>query len=191
MSETLSLPVLPLDDSVVLPTMVVPVEISDAEVRAAIEAARMSAPVPSRATPSPQLLLVPRIGGKYSSVGTLGVVEQTGRLPSGEPAAVIRGLSRVRIGTGTVGPGAALWVEGTVVDEPPATARAQELAREYRGHRHVDPAEARRVAGHRRAAEHHRPVRAGRQRRLRRLPHASSSRPSCWRRSTPSSAWSC
>ena len=62
---------------------------------------------------------MPRIGGKYSSVGTLGVVEQTGRLPSGEPAAVIRGLSRVRIGTGTVGPGAALWVEGTVVDEPP------------------------------------------------------------------------
>src|SRR5580693_1011954 len=135
MSETLSLPVLPLDDTVVLPTMVVPVEISGAEVRAAIEAARLSASTPGDAKNSdakPQLLLVPRIGGKYSSVGTLGVVEQTGRLPSGEPAAVIRGLSRVRIGTGTVGPGAALWVEGTVVDEPPVTGRAQELAREYR-----------------------------------------------------------
>ncbi|HEV2239549.1 MAG TPA: LON peptidase substrate-binding domain-containing protein, partial [Streptosporangiaceae bacterium] len=132
MSEILSLPVLPLDDSVVLPTMVVPVEISDAEVRAAIEAARVSAS-DKAGDARPQLLLVPRIGGKYSPVGTLGVVEQTGRLPSGEPAAVIRGLSRVRIGTGTVGPGAALWVEGTVVDEPPATARAQELAREYRG----------------------------------------------------------
>ena len=33
------------------------------------------------------------------------MVEQVGRLPSGEPAAVIRGLSRVRIGVGTVGPG--------------------------------------------------------------------------------------
>ena len=128
MSETLSLPVLPLDDSVVLPTMVVPVEIDDAEVRAAIEAARVSA-----GDAKPQLLLVPRVGGKYSSVGTLGVVEQTGRLPSGEAAAVIRGLSRVQIGTGTVGPGAALWVEGTVMDEPPASERAQELAREYRG----------------------------------------------------------
>jgi ATP-dependent Lon protease len=135
MSETLSLPVLPLDDSVVLPTMVVPVEISGAEIRAAIEAARLSASAPGVAKTSddkPQLLLVPRLGGKYSSVGTLGVVEQTGRLPSGEPAAVIRGLSRVRIGTGTVGPGAALWVEGTVVDEPSNTPRAQELAREYR-----------------------------------------------------------
>jgi ATP-dependent Lon protease len=130
MSENLSLPVLPLDDTVVLPTMVVPVEIDDAEVRAAIEAARVSA---SGKDVKPQLLLVPRVGGKYSSVGTLGVVEQTGRLPSGEAAAVIRGLSRVQIGTGTVGPGAALWVEGTVMDEPTATERAQELAREYRG----------------------------------------------------------
>jgi ATP-dependent Lon protease len=136
MSETLSLPVLPLDDTVVLPTMVVPVEISGAEVRAAIEAARLSASAPDAATTpdaKPRLLLVPRLGGKYAPVGTLGVIEQTGRLPSGEPAAVIRGLSRVRIGSGTVGSGAALWVEGTVADEPPATQRAQELAREYRG----------------------------------------------------------
>src|SRR5258707_4106076 len=132
MSETLSLPFLQLDDTVVLPTMVVRVELSDAEVRAAIEAARVSASG-NTGDAKPQLLLVPRIAGKYTSVGTLGVIEQTGRLPSGEPAAVIRGLSRVRIGTGTTGPGAALWVEGTVVDEPPASARAQELAREYRG----------------------------------------------------------
>ena len=132
MSEILSLPVLPLDDTVVLPTMVVPVEISDAEVRAAIEAARASASG-KPGDPKPQLLLVPRIGGKYSPIGTLGVVEQTGRLPSGEAAAVVRGLSRVRIGSGTSGPGAALWVEGTVVEEPPASERAQELAREYRG----------------------------------------------------------
>jgi ATP-dependent Lon protease len=131
MSETLSLPVLPLDDTVVLPTMVVPVEMSG-PVRAAIEAARLSASAPDAADAKPRVLLVPRLSGKYAPVGTLGVVEQTGRLPSGELAAVIRGMSRVRIGTGTVGPGAALWVQGTVVDEPAASARAQELAREYR-----------------------------------------------------------
>src|SRR5262249_40745311 len=67
------------------------------------------------------------------SIGTAGVVEQAGRLRSGGGGGVIRGMSGVRIGTGRVGPGAALWVEGTVVDEPPATARAHELAREYRG----------------------------------------------------------
>jgi ATP-dependent Lon protease len=132
MSTTLSLPVLPLDDSVVLPTMVVPLDISSGEARAAIEAAQMSAG-PGTDDGKPLVLLVPRLSGKYSAIGTAGAVEQTGRLPSGEPAAVIRGLYRVRIGVGTTGPGAALWVEGTVLDEPPAGPRAQELAREYRG----------------------------------------------------------
>jgi len=138
MSETLSLPVLPLDDTVVLPSMVVPVDMSDTEVRGAIEAAQMAASAPGTADQAgqgakPQVVLVPRLRGKYSPFGTLGVIEQTGRLPSGEPAAVIRGLSRIRIGTGTMGPGAALWVQGEVVTEPPASAKAQELAREYRG----------------------------------------------------------
>jgi ATP-dependent Lon protease len=132
MSTTLSLPVLPLDDSVVLPTMVVPLDISSGEARAAIEAAQMSAG-PGTDDGKPLVLLVPRLSGKYSAIGTAGAVEQTGRLPSGEPAAVIRGLYRVRIGVGTTGPGAALWVEGTVLEEPPASPRAQELAREYRG----------------------------------------------------------
>jgi ATP-dependent Lon protease len=131
MSTTLSLPVLPLDDTVVLPTMVVPLDLSAAEVRTAIEAARLAAG--RSADGKPQVLLVPRLNGSYAPVGTLGTVEQTGRLPSGEHAAVIRGVSRVRIGVGTTGPGAALWVDGTVAEEPPASGRAQDLAREYRG----------------------------------------------------------
>src|SRR6201987_5257219 len=133
MSTKLSLPVLPLDDTVVLPTMVVPLDISSSEARASIEAAQMSAEAPLGSEKGPQVLLVPRLGGKYAPVGTLAAVEQVGRLPSGEQAAVVRGLSRVRIGTGTTGPGAALWVEGTVLEEPPGGPRAQELAREYRG----------------------------------------------------------
>ncbi|HEY2552628.1 MAG TPA: endopeptidase La [Streptosporangiaceae bacterium] len=133
MSETISLPVLPLDDNVVLPTMVVPLDTSEAEIRSAIEAARLSASAPDVADSQPRVLLVPRLDGKYAAIGTLGIVEQVGRLPTGEPAAVIRGQARVRIGTGTVGPGNALWVEGTVITEPPASQRAQDLAREYRG----------------------------------------------------------
>src|SRR6266568_1637551 len=132
MSETLALPVLPLDDTVVLPTMVVPLDTSAAEARAAISAAQMSAAVPGAADATPHVLLVPRLDGKYSALGTLGAVEQTGRLPSGEPAAVIRGLSRVRIGVGTTGPGAALWVEGTVVEETGRGPRADELAQQYK-----------------------------------------------------------
>jgi ATP-dependent Lon protease len=133
MSTKLSLPVLPLDDTVVLPTMVVPLDISSSEARASIEAAQMSAEAPLGSEKGPQVLLVPRLGGKYAPVGTLAAVEQVGRLPSGEQAAVVRGLSRVRIGVGTTGPGAALWVEGTVLEEPPGSPKAQELGREYRG----------------------------------------------------------
>jgi ATP-dependent Lon protease len=132
MAETLSLPVLPLDDNVVLPTMVVPLDLSAAEPRAAIEAAQLAAAA-AGGDATAQVLLVPRPDGGYASIGTLATIEQVGRLPSGERAAVVRGTDRVRIGTGTVGPGQALWVEGTVIDEPEPTPRATELAREYRG----------------------------------------------------------
>ncbi|MBV8994145.1 MAG: LON peptidase substrate-binding domain-containing protein, partial [Pseudonocardiales bacterium] len=130
MTETVKLPVLPTDDVVVLPGMVVPMRLDDAEVRAAIDAARAAAGNPSA---QPGILLVPRLDGKYASVGTWGLVEQIGRLPGGEQAAVVRGTHRVRIGAGTTGPGAALWVEAAVLDETGAPDRAQELAQEYRG----------------------------------------------------------
>jgi ATP-dependent Lon protease len=128
-TETMKLPVLPLDDLVVLPGMVVPVRLADGEVRAAVEAAR-AANADSGAQTS--VLLVPRLDGKYASVGAWGVVEQVGRLPGGEQAAVVRGTSRVRIGTATTGPGAALWVEATVLDETVVGERAAELASRYR-----------------------------------------------------------
>ena len=47
MSETLTLPVLPLDDEVVLPGMVVPLETSQPEVGAAIDAAQAAVPAGS------------------------------------------------------------------------------------------------------------------------------------------------
>jgi ATP-dependent Lon protease len=132
MSETLTLPVLPLDDTVVLPGMVVPIDLSDAEARAAVEAARAPYGTGVRSEAKPRVLLVPRLNGKYAAVGTIGVIEQEGRLPSGEPGAVVRGVTRVRVGTGTTGPGAALWVEGSEVEVPSAGTRAKELAKEYK-----------------------------------------------------------
>ena len=126
MSEVIALPVLPLDDVVVLPGMVVPVKLADTEVRAAIEAAQASA------NSEPRVLLVPRLEGKYGSVGTLGVLTQIGRLPGGEQAAVVRGTERVRIGVGTTGPGAALWVEATVQENEGVDEHTLELAKEYK-----------------------------------------------------------
>jgi len=137
MSETLTLPVLPLDDEVVLPGMVVPIELSDPEVRGAVEAARNSRGLGKgpgiRSEESARILLVPRIGDRgLAGVGTLAVIEQVGRMPGGTPGAVLRGVSRVRIGSGTTGPGAALWVEGTEIPETGQGARADELAKEYK-----------------------------------------------------------
>ncbi|MFE2519773.1 endopeptidase La [Streptomyces mirabilis] len=131
-SAPLTLPVLPLDDEVVLPGMVVPLDLNDADVRAAVEAAQAAA----RSEPGkPKVLLVPRIDGAYPSTGVLGTVEQVGRLADGDPGALIRGRGRVKIGAGTTGPGAALWVEGTRVDETvpdPLPGHVTELVKEYK-----------------------------------------------------------
>src|ERR1700745_1550583 len=129
MSETLTLPVLPLDDEVVLPGMVVPIELTDTEVRGAIEAARnagLGRRGPGiRSEESARVLLVPRLGDRgLAGGGTLAVIEHTGRMPGGEPAAVVRGVSRVRIGSGTTGPGTALWVDGTTLEETGGGPRA-------------------------------------------------------------------
>ncbi|WP_439677256.1 endopeptidase La [Embleya sp. MST-111070] len=139
MSETigtLTLPVLPLDDVVVLPGMVVPLELDDAETRAAVDAARAAAGRATgpgvRSESKARVLLVPRDDGQYPAVGTLGVIEQVGRLPGGESVVVVRGEGRVRIGSGTTGPGAALWVEATRVPDVEADERTLELAREYK-----------------------------------------------------------
>jgi ATP-dependent Lon protease len=112
--------------------MVVPLDLNDTDVRAAVEAAQAAA----RSEPGkPKVLLVPRIDGTYASTGVLGTIEQVGRLADGDPGALIRGRSRVKIGAGTTGPGAALWVEGTALDESlpePLPGSVSELVKEYK-----------------------------------------------------------
>ncbi len=123
MTETLKLPVLPLADSVLLPGMVVPVRLDEPEIQAAVDAAN---------SVDRKVVVVPRLDGRYPAVGTVAVLEQVGRLPSGERAAVVRGEGRAQIGSGVTGPGAALWVEATPVPEQPVTGRMTELAKEYK-----------------------------------------------------------
>ncbi|WP_336318819.1 endopeptidase La [Streptomyces lavendofoliae] len=134
-SSPLTLPVLPLDDEVVLPGMVVPLDLSDTEVRAAVEAAQAAARSSGAQGGKPKVLLVPRIDGTYAGIGVLGTVEQVGRLSDGDPGALIRGRGRVKIGAGTTGPGAALWVEGTTVEETvpdPLPGQLADLVKEYK-----------------------------------------------------------
>lgn len=122
----MKLPVLPLDDGVILPGMVVPLALDEPEVRTAVEAAQLAGE-PAR------VALLPRLGGRYASIGALAEVDQIGRLPGGQKAAVVRASDRVRVGTGTTGPGSALWVEAEVLSSTGAgSGRVPELASQYR-----------------------------------------------------------
>jgi len=123
-SKTQELPVLPLADVVVLPGMVVPVTLDDPERQAAIDAAQAGA--------DDRLLVVPRLDGKYATVGVVATIEQLGKLPGGEPAAVVRATGRARVGSGVTGPGSALWVEAEILDDVPGEEQTAELAREYK-----------------------------------------------------------
>jgi ATP-dependent Lon protease len=123
MSDVLTLPILSLPDLVVLPGMVVPIEL-DSDARAVIDAAR--------AASNGQLLLAPRLADRYPVYGVIAEIEQVGRLPGGEQAAVLRAGRRARLGSGVPGPGAALWVEAEPVEEEPVTDAVRELADVYK-----------------------------------------------------------
>ncbi|HEY2958291.1 MAG TPA: endopeptidase La [Actinomycetota bacterium] len=118
-----TLPLLPLTSGVVLPGMVVTATLETSEARAAATAA---------ADAGQSLLLVPKVDQRYARIGTVAKIENAGELPSGQLAVVVRGLHRARIGNGVAGTGAATWVEVERVYEGAPSARAIELAREYR-----------------------------------------------------------
>ena len=116
---TTNLPVLFLTDLVVLPGMVVPIELDDAA-RAAVDAARSHS--------DGKLLVAPRLDDRYASFGVVADIVQLGRLQNGDPAAVIKADRRVRIGSGVSGPGTALWIEVTELDEQTVTDDVRALA---------------------------------------------------------------
>jgi ATP-dependent Lon protease len=122
--DTQILPLLPLTSGVVLPGMVVTLTIESDEAQAAIEAASTAE--------ERLLLLVPRVDGRYARVGTIAVIEDVGRLRGGQDALVIRGIRRATLGVGVAGTGAATWIQVEPVPDEDPSARAGELAREYR-----------------------------------------------------------
>ncbi|HEX4901479.1 MAG TPA: endopeptidase La [Acidimicrobiales bacterium] len=122
-----TVPVLPLTTGVVLPQMVVTVALETDEARAAADALGAL-----DRDPKPELLLVPRVDGRYGRIGVLATVESHGELPGGTPALIVRATGRARMGAGVVGTGTALLVEADPIAEPDPSARAIELADELR-----------------------------------------------------------
>ncbi|MGV0746340.1 endopeptidase La [Mycolicibacterium sp. XJ870] len=123
MSDPIAVPVLFVSEPILLPGMVVPIELDDAA-RAAVDAAQ--------ATDTGKLLIAPRLDDRYPTYGVLASIVQVGRMPSGGAAAVVRGERRAHIGSGTTGPGAALWVEVTEVADGPSDDETKALAAEFK-----------------------------------------------------------
>src|SRR6202049_1041482 len=103
------LPVMPMDDVVVLPHMTVTLAVEGDDQKAAIEAARQG---------SRLILLVPRIDGKFGGIGTVGRLGDSADLPTGAEAFMIRGEYRARLGSGQADIGGALWVQADPVGRP-------------------------------------------------------------------------
>jgi ATP-dependent Lon protease len=111
MASTLLL--IPLDDTVVFPTMDVtlPVDAGDAE----------------------QVLLVPRHEGEYARVGTVARVANRVRLPGGARGAHFEGVARGIAGAAHTDQSGGLRVEVTEhPDDVPVDGRTRQLEREYR-----------------------------------------------------------
>jgi ATP-dependent Lon protease len=121
--DTQILPLLPLTTGVVLPGMVITLTVESDDARRAITAADAT---------RGEILLVPKVGERFAQVGTVAKVEDVGRLQNGMEALVIRGLHRAVISRGVPGTGDAVWVEVDPRPDEVASARAHELAREYR-----------------------------------------------------------
>ncbi|HEV7494443.1 endopeptidase La [Baekduia sp.] len=108
-----SLLLIPLDDTVVFPTMDVtlPVDTGDDD----------------------RVLLVPRHEGEYASVGTIAKVAQKVRLPGGGHGAMLEGISRGVAGAAHTDHAGRLRVEVEErVDDVPVDGRTREIEREYR-----------------------------------------------------------
>jgi ATP-dependent Lon protease len=122
--DTLTLPVLPLTDDVVLPGMVVTLALETDEAKAAADAA---------AKAGNTLLLVPRHpDGRYARVGTIARIENRGNLPGGMPALVIRATARAEVGLGVIGETSGLWVHASPVDDGEITDAVNQQATELR-----------------------------------------------------------
>lgn len=124
--ETKILPLLPLTTGVVLPHMVITLTLETGEAQAAVSAAQAG---------DGEILLVPKLEGRYAHIGTVANIEEVGKTPGGQDALVIRGLYRASVGTGVAGTGDATWVQITPhldLSASQSTPRVRELMREYR-----------------------------------------------------------
>ncbi|MEI6688533.1 MAG: endopeptidase La [Thermoleophilia bacterium] len=119
----LSLPLIPLEDALVLPGMALSVDLASPEANAAVD----------EIGDDRKVVLVPRVDGRFARIGVIAVLEgEPAMLPGGSRGVTLRALHRAELGRAEAA-GGALRIEVTERPDPEADETAQELAREYRG----------------------------------------------------------
>ena len=126
--STTILPLLPLDDGVILPNMAIAIAITSDEARAAFDDALAT-------DGPPRVVIATRRNGQFSPIGVVAELDgQPAMLPGGHRGATIRALHRAELGQGQgEGIGGALRISVTEHPDPDEVSEhAHELAREYR-----------------------------------------------------------
>ena len=118
--STQTLPLVPLPGGVALPDTVLTIALESDAARRAIDTAG-DGPV----------LLVPKLGDRYATVGVIGSIASRGRLPDGTDAVTIHAGRRARLGAATASAHPGLWIESEAIDHQPTDATA-DLAARYR-----------------------------------------------------------
>src|SRR4051794_11530944 len=121
-----TLPLIPLDDAVVLPNMALAVALATDEARAAVDDA-LSSEGPAH------VVLVPRREGRFARIGVVAELDgHPAILPGGARGITIRALHRAELGRADAA-GQALRIEADERPDPEEVSeRAHELAHEYR-----------------------------------------------------------
>ena len=121
-----TLPVLPLPEAVAFPGTVITIALDSPESVTAVAAATLDS------AGSSQLLLLPRIDGRSTTVGVIGSIEQTAELPNGIRVIVVRTLQRALVLDEVVSERCGRWVSVEPLHEARPTPRVDSLGRELR-----------------------------------------------------------
>ncbi|HVB76988.1 MAG TPA: endopeptidase La [Candidatus Nitrosotalea sp.] len=118
------LPVLPLTQAVVLPRMNATIPLDNDESRTAVRAAQSEGGL---------LLLLPKVDGRYATVGVISKVEEQGNLPDGTEVVVVQGRLRGVLGAVTPEVGGLLRADVSAQPDPLSwSEQANELAKQYK-----------------------------------------------------------
>ncbi len=122
-----TLPVLPLPEAVAFPGTVVTITLDSPEAKSAASAA-MEAGNPAGA----QILLLPQVDGRTTTVGVIGSIEQTAELPNGTRVIIVRTLQRALVLDEVVSERSGRWMHVEPLTEARPSPRIEALGRELR-----------------------------------------------------------